>query len=618
MCGISGVFRFGPLIHDPNCDLNLELQNECKRLNFFNNLRGPDHSNLLHFPNCALGHTRLAIRDLSNRSNQPALTDNGYAFSFNGEIYAHSDPSLPSLNLFDSDTLWLKRIIEVEGLPNFRLLHGDFAFAFYHRSEHKLVLVRDHFGKKPLYYSLCNNKLFFSSSLSGLAYILPSTTINKVSLSQYLVYGNSFSNRCIYNEIQLVPPGCLISVDLFSGNVSTFNYFTYSSFQSSGAYTYETRKQALEDFHALLSSVVESHLASDVSISSLLSGGIDSKSITYCASQFSSINAYTARFIGSSSEDLQASSFSSLYPNINHTSVPVSSDDLISTIKDFSCFVGEPFADASVFSLISLYQSLPSSNRVVLQGDGGDELFGGYSRYKRFPFYSRIPSSIPRLLLSLFPSLHPRLQRVLSLSSLKDGALYAQLMTMDIPQLCLLPLFDSLHEFTFFDILESISADFPISSTSTSSDSMLSLLDFSHQLPSQFLYKVDRASMFVSKEARIPFIDSRITDFLSCIPPSVRFRRSPEKSFLRHSMPIPSSHSLTPKKGFSTPYHQWIRDHFGIINDYLYSDRFLSFFGIDHATLSCFLDHRSDKYLYSFQIWKLFNLSIWFHHVFIK
>ena len=123
--------------------------------------------------------------------------------------------------------------------------------------------------------------------------------------------------------------------------------------------------------------------------------------------------------------------------------------------------------------------------------------------------------------------------------------------------------------------------------------------------------------MFVSKEARIPFIDSRITDFLSCIPPTVRFRRFPEKSFLRNSLPIPTSHSLTPKKGFSTPYHLWIRDHFDIINDYLYSDRFLSSFGIDHAKLSSFLDHRSDKYLYSFQVWKLFNLSVWFHHVFI-
>tara|TARA_Y100001954_G_scaffold36019_1_gene34902 strand:- start:4937 stop:6784 length:1848 start_codon:yes stop_codon:yes gene_type:complete len=615
MCGISGVFRIGPVIHDPNSDLNFELQNECNILNSYNGLRGPDHTSLLFFPNCALGHTRLAIRDLSNRSNQPVTTDNGYVFSFNGEIYAHSGPSLPSLSLFDSDTLWLKRIIEIAGLPNFRLIHGDFACAFYNRTDHQLVLVRDHFGKKPLYYSFQNSKLSFSSSLSGLAHILSRTTINQISLSEYLVYGNSFSDRSIYNEIYSVPPGCLLSIDLFSGKVSTFNYYSYSPTQSSGAYTYKTRRQALEDFHILLSSVVQSHLVSDVTISSLLSGGIDSKSITYCASQYSSINAYTARFVGSSSEDLQASTFSSLYSNINHTSVSVSSDNLISSIKDFSCFVGEPFADASVFSLISLYKSLPSSNRVVLQGDGGDELFGGYSRYKRFPFYSRIPNSIPRLLLSLFPNLHPRLQRVLNLSALTDGNLYAQLMTMDIPQSCLLPLFNSLEDLSFSDILDSFSSDFP--TTCSSTDSKLSLLDFSHQLPSQFLYKVDRASMFVSKEARIPFIDSRITDFLSCIPPSVRFRRFPEKSFLRNSLPIPTSHSSTPKKGFSTPYHLWICDHFDIINDYLYSDRFLSAFGICHAKLSSFLDHRSDKYLYSFQVWKLFNLSVWFHHVFI-
>ena len=85
MCGISGVFRIGPVIHDPNSDLNFELQNECNILNSYNGLRGPDHTSLLFFPNCALGHTRLAIRDLSNRSNQPVTTDNGYVFSFNGE-----------------------------------------------------------------------------------------------------------------------------------------------------------------------------------------------------------------------------------------------------------------------------------------------------------------------------------------------------------------------------------------------------------------------------------------------------------------------------------------------------------------------------------------------------
>ena len=412
-----------------------------------------------------------------------------------------------------------------------------------------------------------------------------------------------------------MPPGSIIRVNLFSGHISTSSFYSYAPSQSSGIYEYKSISQSYDDFYNLLTTVVGSHLVSDVTISSLLSGGIDSKSITFCASQYSTINAYTARFVGAPSEDEQASSFASLYPNINHSCVSVSSTNLISIIKEFSCFTGEPFADASIFSLIALYKSLPLSNRVVLQGDGGDELFGGYSRYKLFPFYSSIPNFLPRLLLSLIPQPHPRLQRILNLSASNNGCLYAQLMTMDTPQFCLLPLFSYLDGLTFIDILESLSVDFPKSFSS--SDSTLSFMDFNHQLPSQFLYKVDRASMFVSKEARIPFIDSRITDFLSCIPPSVRFNRPPEKSFLRHSLPIPISQSSTPKKGFSTPYHLWIQDHSEIINDYLYSHRFLDNFGIDHAMLERFLSHRADKYLYSFQVWKLFNLSVWFHHVFI-
>ena len=221
MCGISGVFQ-NKL---NNCSINFQnLENHIDSLINSVKLRGPNNSGKLKLEFGFLGHTRLAIRDLSPTSNQPInLIKNKGSFVYNGEIYNNFELLKKySLGNANSDTLLLKKLFEYEDDISFiNDLIGDFAIAFWNKRKNRLYLIRDHIGKKPLYYCSYENYFLFNSSIRGIQEIIKSDSIDNEAFVNYLVYGNMFKEKSIFQEIKQVLPGEIISWDSYTGQINS-------------------------------------------------------------------------------------------------------------------------------------------------------------------------------------------------------------------------------------------------------------------------------------------------------------------------------------------------------------------------------------------------------------
>ena len=607
MCGIAGIFSSQK---NSNIDLRIILNKMLENISH----RGPDDLGIWSEENNNLfiGHRRLSINDLSKAGKQPFLSKGDrYVISFNGEIYNHNELR-SEINLSDkllsrwvsnSDTETFIEYINIFGLDKaLNNSKGMFAFALWDTHKNKMYLVRDRFGEKPLYWTnmqLSLAKIFaFASEISAFN-IIPDFLgkIDKKALSTYFKYGFITQENTIYEQIKQVNPGNYLVFEYdtqnFSFNLkkevnwwncqeklrlsSSENNLKNKFFNKSKNKNYYENK--LED---LLKESIRNQIKADAPVGVFLSGGIDSSLITALSSVISSekINTFTVSFpdMGNGESFYDESKYArdiSNYLGTNHTEVEITYKEALSCIDSLAKIYSEPFADSSQLpTYLVCSKARKSGLKVVLSGDGGDELFGGYNRHIMIPqlsnIFSKFPNRSRNIIANLINTNFFLKKRYSQIKLQKLSKAIKTSCTLNDLYDSILTIFPSnesiLNKKWIIEEYESIRINLPTSSTN---QEKIMLADILNYLPYDLLTKVDRAAMSVGLENRSPFLDHRVAEFAFQLPLEMKINNVNNFYFLNYSGKfllksilekyLPKKLFDRPKTGFAMPINLWLR-----------------------------------------------------------
>ena len=591
--------------------------------------RGPDAGGYEPLQSIILGHARLKILELSDAGAQPMATPNKKVWIvFNGEIYNHKELRKKIDKKRDvvwrgaSDTEVILNLYEAFGVEGLELLEGIFAIALWDEVCGRLLLMRDRLGVKPLYYGEAHSGLAFGSQIGT---VLAAGIINSghdsQSLSEYLWFGNTFEDRTFYQGVKQLKPGHLLTVD--DDGVHERAWWKVEDWLDLEC-TAGGRTEIMSGLQRRLDEAVDLQLVADVPVGLFLSGGLDSSAVAASAMAVRStpLKSFAAGFdFEKGINELPKAAAVAEYLGLDHNELKIdSTDELISAIYKLADAHGEPFADAANIALYLMCRQMGTQFKVVLQGDGGDELFGGYRRYAllRNLFWWKM---IPKWLSNgakKFGSHGVRLARLADASNSPDAHMrMSLLMTMerfdDRPENVFEPEYrDTLLEETdpflaYWNSARRFEGKSPAE--------LMMLTDLTQQLPSQFLTKVDRASMAAGMEARVPLLDERVLKFALNIPVDMKVRGVGKKIILRESQRsrLPGKILDAPKTGFGVPYGFWMREKLSeFTRDNVLDSGFLRKFNFERSEIEKLFgglaagDGRAE-----FMLWKLLQLSIW-------
>lgn len=557
MCGIAGALRGLPLreLGQVGADMASSLRH-----------RGPDRQAAWVDDGVVLAHARLSIIDLSEAGSQPMVSPCGrYVIVFNGEIYNFRDLRR-ELELMGesfrghSDTEVLLRLISRHGLDCLRKLDGIFAFALWDKRHQVLLLVRDRFGAKPLYYSRRGTELWFGSEVKALvAGGCPRFHPRISRLFEFLHYGTVGNSATMYEEVERVPPGHAIRFNQDQEPEA----ICYWRPEDVGVRSLDDSEAAAE-VRDRLEAAVKRQLVSDVPIGVFLSGGIDSSAITAFATRHSPgrLRTYSVGFdFDHGVNELPRARRTASAFETEHHELKVSAGNLPGVIEALIHHHDEPFSDAANIPLYLLCRELRGSPKVVLQGDGGDEFFGGYRRHA---LLSRLNSwawaaRCAFLFAPLFPRRHRRM--IAALGSWDEGERMARLLTEEsdhpTPLRVLTPELRVLtarqDPYATYSALNRRFAYLPPAQRMLFTDTQAIL-------PDVFLDKVDKSTMASGIEARVPFLDNALTELALSLPAHQKVRAGQKKYLLRRALRgiLPNEVLDGPKTGFGVPYGHWL------------------------------------------------------------
>ncbi len=585
--------------------------------------RGPDAHNVWQEDSVALLHCRLSIIDLSPTGAQPMISRDGrYVLVYNGEIYNYRALRAELEQGWEfrgsSDTEVLLAAITRWKQDALRRLNGIYAFALWDRVSKELWLVRDPLGVKPLYYTDASG-FAFSSEIKGLRPLLPKVRVDHRSLHEFMFYGAPLGRNTLYSGIWQVLPGESVRFHTATGKIERL----MESFVTPETATSELSISALR---AQLRASVTSQMVADVPVGVLLSGGLDSSTITAFASDLGrrEVHTFSVGFddnpLGS---ELAKARLVAKHFNTNHHEIEISARDVIPILERMVEVYDGPFSDAANLPLYLLYGKLRGSWKVMLQGDGGDEIFAGYRRYqalRSLQWWVGIDPAVQLLCRTLkhaAPSILTRAARFTSALSQNEPALrMAYLLTVETnspsPLRLLAPgLRNTLRAYDPFERYREVDASLG------DLDPVQRMLwtDCRILLPDIFLTKVDRASMAHGIEVRVPLLDLDLVRAVLPLPAARKLRRGSGKALLRDAMAgiLPPSILHQPKTGFSVPYGHWLRTGLRqtmtsalLDNDARWADIF------DRPALElCVRQHIAGERDYGFLLWKMMNFAFW-------
>jgi asparagine synthase (glutamine-hydrolysing) len=589
--------------------------------------RGPDGCGAFAERGIALGHRRLSIIDLSPTGAQPmTLEQSGSTISYNGEIYNFLElrDQLSDLGCTfrgRSDTEVMLQAYQTWGMAGLKRLEGIFAFALWDPGRKRLVLMRDRLGVKPLFYCWLDGRLVFSSEITSIiAAGGIGTAVDDQALAEYLWYGNAFEDRTIYRDVRSLPPGHWMIVE--DGHVRTEAWWRIEEWL-----THEdqplTELEAVHRLRETLAVAVRRQLISDVPVGIFLSGGIDSSAIAYSAVHDAgqTLSSFSAGFdFDGGIDELPKARRVAGVLGLNHHELRVTANDLEDVLVTLARAHGEPFADAANIPLYLLSRSLAGQIKVVLQGDGGDEMFAGYRRslmlkhVTRWRMWPGWLSAAMRALPGEFGRRVARMAEAMSADAATRMALLLTVETIDDPPTAYLTVdarralecnTDPFLAFKRCD--ERFKAHEPVQ--------RMLLTDLMLQLPSQFLAKVDRATMVNGIEARVPLLDERVGRLVAGLPTSWKVRRGCGKVILRDAMRgrLPDDVLDGPKTGFGVPYQHWLRGGLhDFARDVILDETVCARFGFDRSRLTHALAaHRAGTRDHGFVLWKYLQLGLW-------
>lgn len=568
MCGITGLLSPGS--HDTRELLRAMTDTLAHR--------GPDDSDfwLDEAAGIALGHRRLSILDLSPLGRQPMHSASGrYVICFNGEVYnfaglrAELEPLGHGFK-GGSDTEVMLAAIEEWGLTAaIRRFVGMFAFALWDTREHTLHLVRDRLGIKPLYYGFAGRDFVFGSELKALR-IHPDfdAEVDREALTLYFRHNYIPAPWTIHRGARKLPAGHILT--LAPGRQpEVATYWSAQEAYARGAASpfAGSDHEALEEMESLLSKAVGLRMIADVPLGAFLSGGIDSSLVVALMQAQSSlpVRTFSIGFAEEAFNEAPHARAVAEHLGCKHTELTLTQQDLLDVVPLAPRFWDEPFADPSLVPTYAVCRLAREHVTVALSGDGGDELFFGYDRYfyartwwarlQRIPLPLRRAAALvarvhPERLANLFGTFGRRtLWRLDAVGLTAFPAFYKRLLSHHSRPTCLVP-------------GAGPEARTALDSIRPSEDMFrdMSLWDVLMYLPDDILTKVDRASMAVSLEARVPLLDHRVVEFAAALPTKFKVRGNTGKHLLRRLLyrHVPQEIVDRPKMGFGIPLHQWL------------------------------------------------------------
>ena len=570
MCGIAGLFHLDtPKPVDP-----LRIERMCDALVH----RGPDGGGVWIAPGVGLGHRRLSIIDVAGSPQPMASVDGRAMLVFNGEIYNYRElraelRALGATFRTDGDSEVILAAWQQWGRDCLSRLHGMFAFALYDLTERTLLLARDRFGVKPLFYApLSDGSLAFASELKGLlAHPLLRREIDPLAVEDYLAWGYVPDHRSILAGVHKLPAGHSLLLRAGAPLPGPVQWWDLSFAERLRGKPADLEAELLH----LLRQAVSSRMVADVPLGAFLSGGVDSSSVVALMAEASATPVRTCSIgfdVGALDETGYADRVARQF-GTHHQARTVSPDDF-EHADDLVGMFDEPFADASALPTWRVCQLARETVTVALSGDGADEAFGGYRR-QRFHHHEErlrglLPAGVRTRLFGTLGALYPKadwaprpLRAKTTLLALAEPgeAAYARALAINDPAAR-----DRLFSEGFLRLRGDYRAEQPLIAMMRGASARSGLdraqyADLRFWLPGDILTKVDRTSMAVSLEAREPLLDHRLVEFAAGLPEALRVRGGQGKWLMKAAMRryLPDDILFRPKQGFVTPISAWFR-----------------------------------------------------------
>ena len=551
MCGISGIISDRPVV------LGL-VEKSIGKISH----RGPDECGFFHHQNCVLGMCRLSIIDVSS-GQQPSYNQERDVVSvFNGEIY----------NFRELRQNLISRGHQIKGLGDSALipflyqeygeefpskLQGMFAIALFDSKQNRLILVRDRLGKKPLWYSQQGSTFYFSSEVKGLLSLGVNRKLDESVIPEFLSYGYINAPRSAILDVKQLPPATLLVIE--NGQSNLKKYWDPSEIPEVSISFEDAKHETIR----LLRDAVKTRLVSERPVGAFLSGGIDSTIVTALMKEESesSVHTYSIGFSDTKFDESRfAKEVAKAIGTIHHERVVEADPHLI--VETLSKVLDQPFADSSIIPTFLLSKFAREEVVVALSGDGGDEGFAGYERYRA----GRLLDSINPLLainpLRFFPAdrfTNPRVRKLIRHSSYQSlpkrySGFQSLFQLSDLFSILNPELLGRSHGDDFSKIWNSIPTQDRVRK--------MQEMDLKTYLPGDLMYKVDMASMANSLEVRSPFLDYRVVEFGLSLPAKYKIGGGENKHILREIARsfVPRNLIDRPKMGFGIPLADWLRN----------------------------------------------------------
>lgn len=623
MCGIAGfIVQKGPCAGKRQAKLEVM----CDLIRH----RGPDGRGMLVRDNVALGMTRLAIIDLKGGSQPIFNEDESIAVIFNGEIYNYRELKSELEKLghrfkTNSDTETIVHAYEEFGTDCVHHLRGMFAFAVYDFKNQKLFLARDRVGKKPLFYCMTPDGDFvFGSELKVLLeYGKMNREINPVALDAYLTFGYVPEEFCIFKNVYKLLPGHFLIYQ--HGRIKTQKYWDFIFEPTEKP---RTEAEYIELLREKIKEAVKIRLISEVPLGAFLSGGVDSSTVVAMMSKLldKPVKTFSIGFNEDTFNELKFTRIVAKHFQTEHHEFIVT-PDFVKIIEDLIWYFDEPFADSSALPTYMVSKMARDYVTVVLSGDGGDELFAGYTRYlgaRKKETFQKIPGFLKkglRVTSKLLPHwmrgkyylynisldfIDGYIDSVSYFNDLRKNLLYTSEFKETLNG-CL-----GLGKELYRRIAEGVR-------TGNLIDNLL-YLDSKTYLPSDILVKVDRASMAVSLEVRAPLLDQELIKFVGTIPANLKLNCGETKYIFKKAMKgiVPNEILYREKQGFGMPINEWINAQLKdqmteILSDKRTKER--GYFRTKYIE-TLLEEHRTGRRDWSGALWNLWILELW-HRKFV-
>lgn len=627
MCGIAGIINLSRTVRPPDRGL-------VNRMTDVLTHRGPNDRGVWLDDRVALGHRRLSIIDLSSQGRQPMGNEDGSVqITYNGEVYNFADLKnrfklVERGHAFRSrtDTEVLIHLYEELGIDMLSELNGMFAFALCDSRRQELFLARDPYGIKPLFYTRQGERLLFASEIKSL---LQDPTVprrvNLQALHDFLTFDYIPGAQTAFADIFELPPAHVLKVDA-EGEITIRRYRDLSYEVDDSI----SEKQAAPKVLELMQSAVQRQLVSDVPVGVMLSGGLDSSTLVALMSR------HTAERIHTYSVGFDDSSFNELpYARIVADTFKTTPREIVVTpqlVRDllpkYLTYIDEPYADGSAIPTYYVCQLAKEEVIVVLSGEGGDEAFAGYDTHAAYQvsrWAKRVPRWIRQGLIAPVVNLLPTSDKKLSLEFKLKRFLGG--LDLDYPQAHLwwrIVLTEAQkRELYSKEVLEQLQPEPPerhalnVYNRSNAKDVLNRLLhiDSAVFLPDDLMIKNDRMSMAHSLEARVPFTDTELTDYMSRVPPSLKLRGLRKKNIMRKAMTgiLPQTIIDKKKVGLEMPYSRWLRTELkDLLLDYCEPSRIADTGLFRPAGITSLVNqHLSGHFDHGRALWGLLNYLMW-------